>query len=97
MPEPSNFEVTHAYTRRAVEEYLEGVEAQRRQLEAAIAHARARQTRARQLEERIAALENRVGESIVDAHVLAYERRGSVPHDDPATPPSGAGGEAESG
>jgi len=69
----------------------------RGQLEAAIAHARARQTRARQLEERIAALENRVGESIVDAHVLAYERRGSVPHDDPATSPTGAGGEAESG
>jgi hypothetical protein len=61
-----------AYTRQAVEEYLQGVEAQRRELEAAIADARARRQRATDLEKRILSLEQRIGAEFVTAHVRAH-------------------------
>jgi hypothetical protein len=77
MTEPSEFPVTHAYTRQAVEEYLEGVAAQRAELEAAIAHARTRTARASDLTRRIAALEHRVGEWIVTAHAGSGARQGA--------------------
>jgi len=95
MTEPSEFPVTRGYTRQAVEEYLEGVAAQRAELESAITHARARTARASDLTQRIAALEHRVGEWIVTAHAQADPRQrvpaapggGSVVG---STPPTGS-------
>ena len=78
MTEPTDLEVTHAYSRQAVEEYLHGVEAQRRELEIAIAEARARTARATHVEKCIVDLEHRVGQLIVEAHVQP---------DKPADPP----------
>jgi hypothetical protein len=68
MTEPTDFEVTRGYRREAVEDYLQGVEAKRRELKEAIAHARARTARALEMERRISSLERRVGEWIVTAH-----------------------------
>jgi len=74
MTEPIDFEVSHAYTRHAVEEYLQGVEVQRTELGAAIADARARTARASELKHRIASLEHQVGARIVLAHAQADVR-----------------------
>ena len=74
MTEPTDLEVTQAYSRQAVEEYLQGVEAQRGELEEAIAVARARTARATQVEKRILDLELRVGQLIVEAHVPSEHR-----------------------
>jgi hypothetical protein len=71
MTEPSDLEVSHAYTRQAVEEYVKGVERQRVELQAAIEHARARTARAVDLKARIDSLEHRIGESILAAHAHA--------------------------
>jgi hypothetical protein len=71
MTEPSDLEVSHAYTRQAVEEYVKGVERQRVELQAAIEHARARTERAVDLRGRIDSLEHRIGESILTAHAQA--------------------------
>jgi len=97
MTEPTDFEVSHAYTRQAVEEYMAGVEAQRIELLAAIAHARARAARAVEVKQRIASLEHRVGEWIVTAHAQDDRRT-----DRAVTPPRprfvpGSVPEAESG
>jgi tRNA-dihydrouridine synthase len=69
MTEPTDLEGTYAYSRQAVEDYLRAVEAQRAELRASIADARARTARATELTDRIVALEQRVGELIVGAHV----------------------------
>jgi hypothetical protein len=74
MTEPTDLEVTHAYSRQAVEEYLQAVEAQRRVLEEAIGEARARTARATQVEKRILDLELRVGQLVVEAHVQSEKR-----------------------
>jgi hypothetical protein len=89
MTEPSDLEVSHAYTRQAVEEYVKGVERQRLELQAAIEQARARAAHAVGLKERIDSLEHRIGESILTAHAHA-----GPPHDVPAGPltPSPSGG-----
>jgi hypothetical protein len=89
MTQPPELPVTHAYTRQAVEEYLQSVTAQRAELEAAIAHARARTARATDLTQRVEALEHRVGEWIVGAHAQA-----AAPHRSPAAPIGGSGGGA---
>jgi hypothetical protein len=73
MTEPTDLEAT-AYSRQAVEEYLQRVEAQRRELEEAIAVARARTARATQMEKRILDLERRVGQLVVEAHAQAGNR-----------------------
>ena len=91
MPQPPELPVTHAYTRQAVEEYLQSVTAQRAELEAAIAHARARTARASDLTQRIEALEHRVGEWIVGAHVQA-----AAPHGPPVPPVGESAGGAPS-
>jgi DNA polymerase III delta prime subunit len=65
MTEQTDLEVTHAYTRRDVDEYLDAVAAQRSEIEAAIADAKARYARATDLEQRIATLEQRIGEWVV--------------------------------
>jgi hypothetical protein len=84
MTEPPELPVTHAYTRQAVEEYLQSVTAQRAELGAAIAHARARTARASSLTQRIEALEHLVGEWIVGAHAQA-----GAPHGATAAPAGG--------
>jgi hypothetical protein len=61
----ADLEVAHAYTRRDVDAYLDAVAAQRAEIEAAIADARDRYTRATELERRIATLEQRIGEWVV--------------------------------
>jgi hypothetical protein len=81
MTEPSDREVSHAYTRQAVDEYLNGVERQRVELQAAIEQARARTAHATDLKGRIDSLEHRIGESILTAHAQAGAR-----HDVPAGP-----------
>jgi hypothetical protein len=92
MTEPIELDVTPAYTRQAVDEYLRDVTAQRTELEAAIAHARARTASALDRERRIAVLERRVGERIVGAHVRAAGQSEPVFTDPPMSPP-GAGRE----
>jgi hypothetical protein len=69
MTEPTDLEATPAYSRQAVEEYLQRIEAERRELEEAIAVARDRTVRAMQMEKRILDLERRVGQLFVEAHV----------------------------
>jgi hypothetical protein len=86
MTEPTDLDITPAYTRQAVDDYLQGVARQRSELEAAIAHARARAARASDLERRIAALERRVGEWIVGAHVNTAGQRVPV-FTEPTTSP----------
>ena len=90
MTDPADLEVSHGYTRQAVEEYLQGVEVQRRELEEAIADARARASRAADIERRLTALEKKVGESIVAAHAQADARsETSNQGDQPADPGTG--------
>src|SRR5580658_1916165 len=74
MTEPTELDVTRGYSRLEVEVYLREVETQRSELEAAIAAARTRAHEARELERRIVALEQRVGQWIVEAHVQASRR-----------------------
>jgi len=69
MTEPTDLKGTYGYSRQAVEDYLRAVEAHRAELKASIADARARTARATQLIEKIIALELRIGEKIVEAHV----------------------------
>ena len=95
MNEPSELDVTHAYSRQEIEVYLGGVEAQRSELEAAIAAARTRTKVASELERRLVALEQRVGRFFVEAQVQAGRRAISPPvfTDAPgiATAPGAAG------
>ena len=79
MPEPTEPDVTHAYSRQEVEVYLHGVENQRAELEKAIETARARTRQATELEQRIVALEQRVGQWIVEAHVQSGRRAEAPP------------------
>jgi hypothetical protein len=74
MTDPTELDVTRGYSRQEVEVYLREVETQRAELEAAIEAARARATHASELERRIVALEQRVGQWIVEAHVQASRR-----------------------
>jgi hypothetical protein len=78
MTESTESGVKRAYTRQAVDDYLRGVAEQRSELEAAISQARTRRARALELEQRITALERRVGESIVAAHAQARRSRGGA-------------------
>jgi hypothetical protein len=74
MTDSADLGSTPAYTRQAVEAYLKGVEAQRSELESAIAQARARTARALDLEQRIVLLERQIGERFVIAHARADPR-----------------------
>jgi len=65
MTESSELGVVQAYTRQALEQYLQVVAEQRDELVAAISEARARAARAEQTGRRIASLEQRVGHWIV--------------------------------
>jgi hypothetical protein len=68
VDEPVDDAGPRVYARLAVEEYLAGVDNEKRHLEAAIAHARGRIASVVDRERRIAELEHRVGQSIVTAH-----------------------------
>ena len=76
MTENAELVVSRAYTRQAVDEYLEAVRVQRFEIEAAIAQARERYARAIHLEQRIASLEQRIGEWVV--LTLALKRRSAA-------------------
>ena len=94
MTESSDLPVSHVYTRQAVDEYLNGVERQRTELQAAIEHARARTAHAIDLKGRIDSLEHRIGESILAAHAQAGARR-DVPAGPVAPSPSGLGSDPD--
>jgi len=65
MSEATDLSSTHAYTRQAVQRYLQAVAVKRTELEAAIAEARARSARVAQIETLLASLEQRIGRWIL--------------------------------
>jgi hypothetical protein len=74
MSESNKLGPNQAYTTQGVEFYLQAVAERRAELNAAIAHARARRARALELERRLASLEQRLGKWILTNFVVVYQR-----------------------